>query len=49
MVTWMMQNTREILFMILKFLAFALCYNRRAKIVCMLSRNVITLKVLEHS
>ena len=48
MVTWIVQNTRVILSMILKYYVNALCSNRRNISLYMLSRHAITLKVLEH-
>ena len=49
MVTWIVQNTRVILSMILKYYVNALCSHRRDISLYMLSRHAITLKVLVHS
>ena len=49
MVSWIVQNTRVVLSMILKFYLNALCSYRQDISLYMISRHAITLKVLEHS
>ena len=49
MVTWIVQNTRVLLSMILKYYVNALCSHRRDISLYTISRHAITLKVLEHS
>ena len=49
MVTWIVQNTRVILSMILKYYVNALCSHRRDISLYMILHHAITLKVLEHS
>ena len=49
MVTCVLQNTRVVLSLILKYSVNALCPNIRDISLYMMSRHVITLKVLEHS
>ena len=49
MVTCVLQNTRVVLSLILKYSVNALCSNIRDISLYMMSRHVITLKVLEHS
>ena len=48
MVTWIAQNTRVILSMLLKYYVNSLCSQRRDISLYMSSRHAITLKVLEH-
>ena len=49
MVTWKVQNTREILSMILKYYVNALRSNRRDVSLYIIARHAKTLKTLEHS
>ena len=49
MVTWKVQNTGEILSMMLKYYVNALRSNRRDVSLYIISRHAITLKALEHS
>ena len=49
MVTCVLQNTRVVLSLILKYSVNALCSNIRDISLYMMSRHVITINVLEHS
>ena len=48
MVTWIVQNTRVILSMILIYYVNVLGFHRRDISIYMISRHAITIKVLEH-
>ena len=49
MVTWIVQNTRVILSMILIYCVNVLGFHRRDINLYMISRHAITIKVIEHS
>ena len=49
MVTWIVQNDRAILSMILKYYVNALCPTERDISLYMISHHVMTIKVLKHS